>query len=136
MSERVTFKVPAALNEIFKAKYGKDIKDHLPSLAKYKDKITWLTDKIRIEADVAKCLFKDACDQASKHLASLYLKDEVKGIDTVLMVGGFSESPMLQKRIQESVPQDKKCTIPKDLGQAVLKGAVIFGHNPLIIEAR
>ncbi|KAH3835271.1 heat shock 70 kDa protein 12B-like [Dreissena polymorpha] len=30
MSDRVTFKVPAALNEIFKAKYGKDIKDHLP----------------------------------------------------------------------------------------------------------
>ncbi|XP_052276651.1 heat shock 70 kDa protein 12A-like [Dreissena polymorpha] len=52
------------------------------------------------------------------------------------MVGGFSESPMLQKRIQESVPQDKKFIIPKEPGLAVLKGAVIFGHNPLVIEAR
>jgi hypothetical protein len=44
------------------------------------------------------------------------------------MVGGFSESTILQEHIKKGFP-DKNLFIPKEAGLAVLKGAVIFGHT-------
>ncbi|XP_052796649.1 heat shock 70 kDa protein 12A-like [Mya arenaria] len=139
MSEKITIKVPIALNEMFKEKTGKNIKDHVNSLPRYKDKLQWVGDKIRMEASIAKGLFNDACQSAAEHLKSLFSLPEVKSVDTVLMVGGFSESPILQDLIRkavESLPDKKKLIVPKDPGLAVLKGAVIYGHDPSVIEER
>ncbi|XP_052276645.1 heat shock 70 kDa protein 12A-like isoform X2 [Dreissena polymorpha] len=136
MADKITFKVPIALNDLFKAKHGKDIKEHLRSLPKFQDKITWISDKLRMDAEVAKGLFKEACTSAASHLEALFMRAEVKDVDTVLMVGGFSESPMLQKYVQDAVPSSKKFIIPNEAGLAVLKGAVIFGHSPLVIKER
>ncbi|XP_060570705.1 heat shock 70 kDa protein 12A-like [Ruditapes philippinarum] len=51
------------------------------------------------------------------------------------MVGGFSESPMLQENVRSTF-QDLKVVIPDEAGLVVLKGAVIFGHQPTTITER
>ena len=56
-------------------------------------------------------------------------------VDFILMVGGFSESPMLHGYIRQAFP-DKKVVIPNEAGLAVLKGAVIFGHNTNMVKER
>ncbi|KAH3835273.1 heat shock 70 kDa protein 12A-like isoform X1 [Dreissena polymorpha] len=136
MQDKVTIKVPSALNDIFKAKHGKDLKVHINSMAEYKGKVTWMGDKIRLEPAVAESFFKDACEKAASHLKNLFSKSELKDVKTILMVGGFSESVLLQKVIKDATSSDKKIIIPNDAGLAILKGAVVFGHNPLIIKER
>ncbi|XP_060576629.1 heat shock 70 kDa protein 12A-like [Ruditapes philippinarum] len=135
MTEKITFKVPIALNEGFKQKKGMDIKDHIKTKPKYEKSINWIGDKLRMEAHVAKGLFADACESVAKHLKTLFTEGQVKDVPTILMVGGFSESPMLQDVIKRTMP-DKKIIIPADPALAVLKGAVIFGHDPSVIQER
>ncbi|KAH3738210.1 hypothetical protein DPMN_044838 [Dreissena polymorpha] len=45
------------------------------------------------------------------------------------MVGGYSESTLLQDVIQKEFKK-LKIIVPSDSGLAVLKGAVMFGHRP------
>lgn len=135
MTEKITFKVPIALNEGFKQKKGKEIRDHIKTKPKYEKSINWIGDKLRMEAHVAKGLFADACQSVAKHLKTLFTEGQVKDVPTILMVGGFSESPMLQDVIKQTMP-DKQIIIPADPGLAVLKGAVIFGHDPSVIQER
>ncbi|KAH3837935.1 hypothetical protein DPMN_111338 [Dreissena polymorpha] len=51
------------------------------------------------------------------------------------MVGGFSESKLLQEIFKLTFSQ-LKIVIPAEAGLAVLKGAVIFGHCPTAINVR
>lgn len=135
MTSKINFKVPYALTEDFREARKMDIKEHLQSKPKYKNKIIWIGDKLRMEPEVAKGLFKEACEKAAEHMRELFKMDQVRDIPTILMVGGFSESPLLQSIIRSTLP-DKKVIIPADAGLAVLKGAVIFGHDPSVIQER
>ena len=69
------------------------------------------------------------------HVHDLLDKPKVEGINTILMVGEFSNSPILQGRIKREF-QDYRVVIPIEPGLAVLRGAVLFGHDPSIISER
>lgn len=100
-----------------------------------KDQITFTGDKLRVQPRQVENLFEESCNKIVTHLKDIFGKPEVSGTDTILMVGGFSESKMLQHYIKDNFP-DKKVIIPEDAGLAVMKGAVIFGHNPRAIMSR
>uniref|UniRef100_A0AAU0MUL5 Heat shock protein family A member 12 variant X4 n=1 Tax=Urechis unicinctus TaxID=6432 RepID=A0AAU0MUL5_UREUN len=63
-------------------------------------------------------------------------QSEVAGVSYIVMVGGFSESPVLQGAIKEQFGARYTVIIPSDASTAVLSGAVAFGHNPNVIYAR
>ena len=57
--------------------------------------------------------------------------------DYVYLVGGFSKSSLLQKKIQEVFGKRvNKIITPPQPEAAVLKGAVAFGLNPEIVSSR
>uniref|UniRef100_K1PX58 Heat shock 70 kDa protein 12A n=1 Tax=Magallana gigas TaxID=29159 RepID=K1PX58_MAGGI len=60
---------------------------------------------------------------------------DVEDIDIILLVGGFSECPMLQKEIQKEFP-NKAIVNPREGSTAVKKGAVLFGHSAEIIARK
>lgn len=99
------------------------------------DQVTFTGDKLRVQASKVKEMFTETCDMTIKHLKTIFSKDEVKGTETILMVGGFSESTMLQEAVKGSFC-DKRVIVPEDAGLAVLMGAVIFGHQPSAIVSR
>ncbi|KAL3878539.1 hypothetical protein ACJMK2_030879 [Sinanodonta woodiana] len=135
MKGKINMKVPIALAEICKEKRGKEIKDIIASKAKYKNRISWIGDKLRIEHDVATDLFQESCSAIVEHLKSLFSHADVQDVTTILMVGGYSESPILQDFVKTNFKQ-KRIIIPADPGLVVLKGAVVFGHNPDSITER
>ena len=47
--------------------------------------------------------FEKALKSIGDHLADLLKRPECKGADTILMVGGFSESPLLQEFIKNKL---------------------------------
>ena len=47
----------------------------------------------------------------------------VKDVKIILMVGAFSESPLLQDAIRKAFP-DRQMIVPQNVGVAVLKGTV------------
>nr|XP_034302784.1 heat shock 70 kDa protein 12A isoform X1 [Crassostrea gigas] len=135
LNDKVTIKVPISLSETFRKKNpGINITD-VTLNSEYREQLTWRGDKIRIEARLVKTLFDGSCKQIVNHLKELFLHPAVNDVASILLVGGFSESLMLQSAIREAF-KNKKVIIPEEAGLAVLKGAVLCGHEPEKISGR
>lgn len=131
--ENVTFKYPASLSEIYEQLNHTKLKD---DICKSKDcKFTLIGDKLRINAGIVKGFFSNAIKHIVQHMEQLMLCPEVSNASHILMVGGFSESAILQDALRNAFPT-KEFLIPNEAGLAVLKGAVIFGHEPSTIGYR
>lgn len=100
------------------------------------DEVTFAGDKIRICAGRIKTIIFDVTfEKILSHLKDILSQNEVKGTETILMVGGFSESSLLQEAIKRRFPR-LSVIIPEDAGLAVLMGAVLYGHHPSAIVTR
>ena len=130
-----TFRLPVSIQNLYKTMKQKEFKDAVEGCEKLKDKIKFLGDKLRVDPDIFKALFDESISNTIKHVRKLFSEKASAGTDTILLVGGFSESPFLQEAIKQNFP-DKRLIIPEEAGLAVLKGAVLFGHNPLTITSR
>ncbi|XP_045203760.2 heat shock 70 kDa protein 12B-like isoform X2 [Mercenaria mercenaria] len=134
-NQKITFKIPLCVHETYNERHGEDFRRSLLMKQDLKDQITFTGDKLRVQSDQVKKLFDKTCQRIVSHLRDIFAEPAVRNTDTILMVGGFSESKMLQNAIKHNFP-DKKVIIPEEAGLAVLKGAVIFGHNPNMIVSR
>ena len=90
---------------------------------------------MRFDADIIKGLFKDVVNSITEHVHKLLQQDENKDIKAVVLVGGFSESPILHQAFKNEFP-GLNVVVPIQAVSAVLTGAVIFGHNPSAISHR
>ncbi|XP_053399788.1 heat shock 70 kDa protein 12B-like [Mercenaria mercenaria] len=130
-----TFQIPLSFTSTYRELNNMDI-EKSTSIPKHpKGKITFNKDKMRVDAEVVKDFFTDVCDQISGIAKEYYQSVSEHKIEKILMVGGFSESQMLQDKVRKAFPK-VRVIIPEEAGQAVLKGAVLFGHNPKMITAR
>ncbi|KAK3099628.1 hypothetical protein FSP39_007193 [Pinctada imbricata] len=133
-SAKITLKIPISLTELFEEETEEEISDAIKK-SKYKKEISWVGDKLRISKDCFKGFFDAACNGIVSHVQKLLDNKNVRGTDNILMVGGFSESPLLQQTVRQAFPQCR-IIIPQEPGLAVLKGAVLFGHKPKTISSR
>lgn len=104
-----------------------------PSI-EYAGKITIKKDKMKVDAEFARNMFMYSIDELLNCIKDIFQNDEIK-VDTILVVGGFSECSLVQHAFR-SVLKDKKVVFPSDPGLVVLKGAVLFGHDPKVIASR
>ncbi|VDI39862.1 Hypothetical predicted protein [Mytilus galloprovincialis] len=130
---KMNFTVPyAALNDLCRVNFGEDFPATVKSCS-LSDKISLRGDKMRAEVDVVKALYSKSSIDIISQITNVIKQCE--GVSMLLLVGGFSESDMLQHVIQKEFP-DKRIIIPEDAGLSVLKGAVLFGQNPGYIASR
>ncbi|XP_062620275.1 heat shock 70 kDa protein 12A-like [Saccostrea cucullata] len=130
----VTLKIPISLVFTFQENTGENITKTIEN-STYSGKIKWVGNRCSITADVMKSFFKVAVDPIVNHVRDILKKPDISDTNNIIMVGGFSESPILQDMIKQSFP-DVRVIIPPEPGLAVLKGAVLFGHNPVTISSR
>ncbi|XP_060065858.1 heat shock 70 kDa protein 12A-like isoform X1 [Ylistrum balloti] len=131
---KVTMKIPIALKELFETNTGEDLNETIEQ-TNYNGKLVWSGDKLRVHPETFRQLFSMALDSTIEHVLGLIAQKSCERTSTIIMVGGFSESPLLQSKIKESFSK-MRVIIPPDAGLSVLKGAVIFGHTPRAIKAR
>ena len=87
-------------------------------------------------SEIVKSLFEPTVNSIVKHLATLHKKKELKDVKLMFLVGGFSESPLLQAGIKNKFKDKYKILIPNDAETAVVKGAVMFGRRPHVVVER
>ncbi|KAL3879596.1 hypothetical protein ACJMK2_031885 [Sinanodonta woodiana] len=131
---KVAFRWPLSLKEIFEDESREDLHKAIMQ-TKYANEVTLTGDKLRINATVMKSFFFNVIQTTISHVQELMKDNIVSSVSSILMVGGFSESKMLQIAIRTSFP-NVKVIIPHEAGLVVLKGAVVFGHNPSSISHR
>lgn len=127
-SDKICIKIPCALAYMFKEGTGGKKEMEAIYQTPYANKMTWRADKLRMDADLFEDLFTELVDMLVEHLEKLMTKDNLSDISTFLMVGEFSEFPVMHNAIKKAF-LNKKVIVPADAGLAVLKGAVLFGHE-------
>ncbi|XP_060557848.1 heat shock 70 kDa protein 12B-like [Ruditapes philippinarum] len=131
---KIVIRFAASLSETYKEKCGKTLAyhilpGHLGSFVQLKK------NKILVDANVMRKFFSESIKNTSIHVRKILEENELRKIDTLLLVGGFAESEIVQGSVKEAFP-NKRIIVPSEPGLAVLKGAVLFGHNPLVMKSR
>ncbi|CAG2213173.1 unnamed protein product [Mytilus edulis] len=101
----------------------------------YSDSISISGQRLRVNPQKFRDLFKPNINSLLKHLEQLFRHPKVSDIQYIIMVGGFSECELVQKEMKDKFPK-KEIIIPEEAGLAVLKGAVLYGHQPEKIKTR
>ena len=117
----------ANYNAIIKKHLGQDYDDEEVKISK---------DYLCLGPGTMKRLFEPAIASIVDHLKGLLKKEELREVKLLFLVGGFSESPLLQARIREVFDRKYNILIPNDAQTAVVKGAVMFGKRPDIVVER
>ncbi|XP_048778237.1 uncharacterized protein LOC125681969 isoform X2 [Ostrea edulis] len=121
-----------SLSEICNDLSGKTYKQ-LVAESQYADVVKVRTGKIIFETEIIDKIFERTLTESFAIMEKL-LKLGTK-VEDIIMVGGFSDSEIIQKQFQKKF-SDCGVIIPTDPGLAVLKGAVIFGHDDHLIKSR
>ncbi|XP_060591792.1 heat shock 70 kDa protein 12A-like [Ruditapes philippinarum] len=130
-TERVTIRIPIGLQEMLQ---NEKVKQKLQQ-GKYANKVDIYGDKLRMDAALFREFFQQAVDDIIKHTHDL-MESLPRPVKAILMVGGFSESPVLQKAVKEAFGHMVKVIVPIEASLCVMKGAVLYGHRPSSISAR
>ncbi|XP_063413069.1 heat shock 70 kDa protein 12B-like [Mytilus trossulus] len=132
---KTAFRIPISLTEAFEEiNNGADLRQSIKQTP-YAKHMNWVGDKLKVDNAMIKELFTKVSDSIVQHLKDILNNPVSRGVDTILMVGGFSECAMIQEAIKTNFSH-MKIIIPEDAGLAVVKGAVLFGHNPATIVSR
>ncbi|XP_069131148.1 heat shock 70 kDa protein 12A-like [Argopecten irradians] len=128
----VSLKFPATFKEACDESSNLFLNDAL-NKSQYSGKVLLVGDKMKIDAKIVKGFFEVPIQEIVNHVNKLLKK--VGKIEMIMMVGGFSDCPLVDKAIRDNFPCIQILN-PKDSVLAVLKGAVIFGHRPTAVESR
>ena len=133
-NSKVTMSFPGCLCRFFEDATGVTLKEAITQ-SRYKDKVVLLSgnNKMRIASDLFMTFFKNTVDKIIQHMTDLLESPKVQGTQTILMIGEFSESNVLQNAVQKAFPQ---CVviIPEEAKCAAIRGAVIYGHTYKIVD--
>uniref|UniRef100_A0A3P9MWJ3 Heat shock protein 12B n=3 Tax=Poecilia reticulata TaxID=8081 RepID=A0A3P9MWJ3_POERE len=91
---------------------------------------------LRLTQEAMNELFQPTISNIVRHIEELMGKPEVRCVRFLFLVGGFAESPMLQKAVQKALGRTCRIIIPHDVGLTILKGAVLFGLDPTVVRVR
>ncbi|XP_075247545.1 heat shock 70 kDa protein 12A-like [Convolutriloba macropyga] len=83
-------------------------------------------------------LFKPTLESIVQVLDEIMQSPALSGssVDYMFLVGGFAESPVLQKHLRDTYKDKIQLIIPQGTSLCVLKGAVLFGLDPTIVRIR
>ena len=130
-SSRVILKCPPSFLQIYEDTVGMSVSQSLQN-SNLMGKVEFKIGKIMLEATLVKGFFDGPVDDIVN--ATEDLLKQVGGLQHIIMVGGFSESPYLQKVMMEKFGD--MVVIPDQPSGAVVNGAVIYGHKRGAISSR
>ena len=91
---------------------------------------------LALSSEIMKKLFDPVIGDIKKHLRSLHRNPQLSKVATMLLVGGFADSALLQKEIKSEFSRKFRVLIPNHAAIAVVQGAVMFGKKPSKISER
>ncbi|CAG2206558.1 unnamed protein product [Mytilus edulis] len=122
------------LDDLCEEHLNKNFKSAIES-SKFHSDISIVSDKIRIKEETFLSSFQPTIAGVLGIIDEILKREGVDGLSQIILVGGFAECVFLQKAVQSTFP-DQDVIVPTDSEMAVLKGAVIFGHQPNAISER
>ncbi|KAI4873231.1 hypothetical protein NFI96_028184 [Prochilodus magdalenae] len=95
----------------------------------------WEDGSILLSGEKLRALHEDSIRGIETQMEGT-LKNPTLKIRYILLVGGFALSPYVNSFVKEKFGGKYKVLCPVDAAAAVMKGAVIFGMKPNVVESR
>ena len=130
----INMRIPPTLMTLFKDHNDHDLAEGIKN-SKFAENIQLRKDKMIFQANLMKELFDKSIKTTIMHVEKVLGDSKVDKVKAILMVGGLSTSLMLKEAIKSKFASMAVIT-PREAASAVLRGAVIFGHNPSSISQR
>ncbi|XP_076117723.1 heat shock 70 kDa protein 12A-like isoform X1 [Mytilus galloprovincialis] len=134
VTSHISIKCPSYLFEVYEKIHGVSIREDVKTTCTGK-KVKFVRDKLLIYADTYEGFYTETLDKLVNHLRQLLHVETLSDITTLLLVGGFAESKVIKNSIVTNFPLVRVIN-PDDCSMAVLKGAVLFGHDQKAIRSR
>ncbi|XP_052781386.1 heat shock 70 kDa protein 12A-like [Mya arenaria] len=130
----VVFRVSAMLPKLVKKSRGKKIHEAIKD-SQFDKTVSIQGDKLKVDMSIVTNFFKTQVEAIVGHVSHIIDHLNVGDIAAVVLVGGFSNCPLLQQAMKTKF-YNHTIIVPSDPDLAVLKGAAIFGHKPELISQR
>ena len=121
LSDTVKIGIPGHLTELFRKVHDQNLEKYIDGNHLLKTSVAVKNDKLKIKAAKMVSMFKRSIDLLTKRLRELDETLTANGIDTIVLVGGFSESKVVQEAMKEHFIGRTVIT-PEEPSLAVLKG--------------
>uniref|UniRef100_A0AAU0MUS4 Heat shock protein family A member 12 variant X3 n=1 Tax=Urechis unicinctus TaxID=6432 RepID=A0AAU0MUS4_UREUN len=128
--------VPLDLSDKYLQVHNKSLKTGLQEYCQKNSGVKFSAGMLCLANNVMIQLFQPVVEGIITHMRALLSISALSGVTHLMMVGGFSDSPVLQSAIRDAFGAKLKVIIPIDASLCVIKGAVIFGHDPGLITTR
>jgi hypothetical protein len=125
---KVVITLPVALTELVKKQHKKF--ENAVEASRHKMSVNYGRQKLHISPEAFRDLFKPTIASLIRLIGESLDNPKLSDLRTILMVGGFSECELVQDAIRDKIGTSIKLIIPVEAGLAVLKGAVLLGHQP------
>ncbi|XP_061165423.1 heat shock 70 kDa protein 12A-like isoform X2 [Saccostrea echinata] len=134
---KMTITIPAEILDQYKKIHHADLSSVKSATLRDGRTIEFMfsSGKLRMDHDTSCSFFEESINSICDHLRNMFPMSTGQDIDTIIMVGGFANCSILIRTILIEFP-DKHVLVPEEAEWSVLKGAVIFGHDPWLIKQR
>ncbi|CAG2224154.1 unnamed protein product [Mytilus edulis] len=132
--ESLTIRMPLSLIELFLDIEHLDVPTAI-TRSRFNEHLRLKRDKLSIAGSLVETFFTETIQMIIDEVLSILKHERCSDVSAIMMAGGFSEADTLQNAIKKQF-QSLEVFIPTDGALAVLKGAVIYGHNPSIVSMR
>ncbi|KAL3878432.1 hypothetical protein ACJMK2_030782 [Sinanodonta woodiana] len=130
--DKVRIRLPFAVNKIFKKIMGKRLDNEWVHTTGFQDHVQIREDKLILDPELIRSFFNASIQSIVEHLQKILDKTDV---GTFYLVGGFAESPLVYETFLQKFP-GKRIVCHEDAALCVLRGAVLYGHDPKIVVTR
>ena len=110
------------------------LKKEIDDVLKYVDGVSFKDGYLVIGHNNASRLFSGSVAEIVKHVCSV-LRDNT-GVKYVLLAGGYGMCEVLKETCKAEFGHKANILTPHEAQLAIVKGALLFGHNPLQITSR
>ncbi|KAL3881573.1 hypothetical protein ACJMK2_027996 [Sinanodonta woodiana] len=133
--KKVHISIPINLLELHRETEGCDLSISLKSMYLSGDSVQLKPgNRLSLDADVYQQKFFAGCvENIVKHLKQII--QCVPNLTRILLVGGFSECPLVKDSIVKTFP-NQRVFQPPEATVAVLRGAILYGRDPSVIKSR
>ena len=130
----VTVQLNTELFRTYQHRFGSKLENSIK--LEHKEKVRIRSGMLRMSLSIVLSCFAPVVTGIVGTVRELLNKPEMNGITKIVMVGGFSDSAVLQKAVRDELGGRYTIMTPEDAWCSVMKGAVMFGHEPHSIFSR
>ncbi|VDI77973.1 Hypothetical predicted protein [Mytilus galloprovincialis] len=131
---KISLRLPYVFLNIIRQEINQEQMKQILHLGPHCEKIIIENDWVYISSNlIRERLLQPIAEKIYKLIMNILFKIKNPRLTKILLVGGFADSKCIQEAVRKGFPSNK-IIVPHEADLCIIKGAVILGHSPDLIQ--